>query len=191
MRPPDAHPQSLESLHGEIWDRLGLAATDLSHPWRTPTLATAGPDHPDARVVILREVDPQARTLVCFSDSRAHKVSGVRIHPVATWCFYDPVQRIQLRARGETRAHVGNALARQYWDKLPHSSRRLYATTPRPGERVLAPWEIPFGDHPSEQFAVLVTTVHEMDWLQLKTDWHERARFLWDSDSWEAHWACP
>jgi len=187
----DTHPLSLESLHHQIWDRLASATKTLDHPWRTPTLATAGADHPDARVVVLREVDPHERTLTCFSDSRGHKVSGVRIHPVATWCFYDPVSRIQLRARGETRVHVNNSLTRRHWDSLPHSSRRLYSTVPRPGERVLAPWEIPFGDHAVDQFAVLVTTLHELDWLQLKAEHHERARFRWDSDSWEAHWACP
>jgi len=191
MRPSNAHPQTLDHVHAEIWQRLAGATADPAHSWRTPTLATAGPNHPDARVVILREVDPHERTLVCFSDSRAHKVAGVRIQPVATWCFYDPVQRLQLRARGETRAHVNTAFTRTFWERLPHSSRRLYATVPRPGDRVLAPWEIAFGDHPVEQFAVLVTTVHELDWLRLGAEAHERARFRWDDDSWEAHWACP
>jgi pyridoxine/pyridoxamine 5'-phosphate oxidase len=191
MRPSEAHPQSLESLHGDIWNRLSQTTSDLSHPWRTPTLATAGPDHPDARIVVLREVDLHERTLVCFSDSRAHKVAGVRIQPVATWCFYDPVSRIQLRARGETQVHIQDSITRHHWEKLPHSSRRLYGTVPRPGEQILAPCEIAFGDYPVEQFTVLVTTVHELDWLQLKPEYHERARFRWDTDSWEAHWACP
>ena len=191
MRPAEPHPQTLESLHGEIWQRLADATADPAHAWRTPTLATAGPDHPDARIVILRAVDPHERTLVCFSDSRTHKVAGVRIQPVATWCFYDPVHRIQLRATGETRAHVNTAFTRAYWETLPHSSRRLYATVPRPGDRVLAPWEIPFGDHPAEQFAVLVTTVHALDWLRLGPEHHERAKFRWEDNAWEAHWACP
>ncbi len=116
MRPSEAHPLSLESLLGDIWSRLSQATSDLSHPWRTPTLATAGPDHPDARIVVLREVDLHERRLVCFSDSRTHKVAGVRSQPAATWCFYDPVSRIQLRARGETRVHVYNSVTRLYWE---------------------------------------------------------------------------
>ena len=41
------------------------------------------------------------------------------------------------------------------------------------------------------QFTVLVTTVHALDWLRLGPEHHERAKFRWEDNSWEAHWACP
>jgi pyridoxine/pyridoxamine 5'-phosphate oxidase len=181
----------LETLHSQIWEALAVAVNTPSNAWRTPVLATFGLGEPDARTVVLREVDPHQRGLVCFSDHRARKVAELHINPVAAWCFYDPVSRVQLRARGETRVNINNDLTHQVWRSLPHSSRQLYASTPRPGERIVQPWELAFGDRPMDNFAVLVTTVRELDWLCLGDAVHRRARYRWDRDAWEGHWAAP
>lgn len=191
MNPSTWNHDDLEALFSRIWETLGKAPTDTSHGWRTPVLASFGLGEPDARMVVLRESDPNARSLVCFSDHRTRKVAELHINSVAAWCFYDPVERVQLRARGETRVNINNDLSHRIWREMPQGSRRLYASGPKPGERVALPWEIPFGDRPADNFAVLVTSVRELDWLHLRDDGHRRARFRWDSDAWEGHWCAP
>jgi pyridoxine/pyridoxamine 5'-phosphate oxidase len=191
MNPIAWSEDDLEILHAQIWEALAAATTDHAYAWRTPVLASFGLGEPDARTVVLREADPHSRALTCFSDHRTRKVAELHINSVAAWCFYDPVARVQLRARGETRVNINNDLAHRIWREMPQSSRRLYASTPKPGERIALPWEIPFGDRPMDNFAVLVTTIRELDWLHLGEAGHRRARFRWDRDAWEGHWAAP
>jgi len=191
MTPTAWSDDNLETLFAQIWEGLESGATTHSDPWRIPVLASFGLGEPDARMVVLREVDSHARSLMCFSDHRARKIAELHINPVAAWCFYDPVRRVQLRARGETRVNINNDLTHRVWDTLPHSARRLYASGPVPGERIAQPWELPFGDRPMDNFAVLVTTVRELDWLRLGDDLHRRAKYRWDRDAWEGHWAAP
>ncbi len=183
--------ESLEDLFARIWETLGNAVDVTDHAWRTPVLASFGVGQPDARIVVLRETDPHARTLACFSDHRARKVADLHVTQFAAWCFYDPVHRVQLRVRGETKVHHNNELAHRLWKTVPEQNRTLYASMPDPGERIGAPDELRFGERPMDNFSVILTTVRELDWLRLTPQIHRRAKFKWDRDAWEGCWSAP
>ena len=67
---------TLAAIKAEVWQQLVLASQDKQHEWRTPVLATVDGDSADARTVILREVDPQQKQLLTFTDDRAGKEIG-------------------------------------------------------------------------------------------------------------------
>jgi pyridoxamine 5'-phosphate oxidase len=183
--------ESLDELRQRIWATLAAAVQDASHPWRTGTLASFSLGMPDARTVVLRGVDEDTREILSFSDARARKVKELRVNPMAAWCFYQPGLRVQVRLRGTTRLHVADAMARKIWDTLPGSHHQLYASVTEPGARLVTPWEIQFGQRPMENFAVLATTVEEIDWLWLAEERHRRARYAWEGGAWRGHWAVP
>ena len=113
MRSAASSEISLESIPLQIWTELTAATLNLSDPWRTPILASLNDNQPDARTVVLRQADLARRSLLCFSDTRARKVTGLQLNPMTAWCFYDPVRRIQLRAQGRTRIATDSNLTRQ------------------------------------------------------------------------------
>ena len=65
---------TLEAVQAEVWRQLLRATNDKHHAWRAAVLATATDEGADARTVILREVDADARLLRIFTDERAAKV---------------------------------------------------------------------------------------------------------------------
>ena len=64
-------PESLPELRAQIWQELQACVQDRNHGWRVATLATLNGQEPDARVVVLREVDEPSRELVFYTDARS------------------------------------------------------------------------------------------------------------------------
>jgi pyridoxine/pyridoxamine 5'-phosphate oxidase len=57
--------------------RAGRGRRPAGPPLAHPSLATVSPDGlPDARTVVLREVDPDQERLVFFTDARSPKVAS-------------------------------------------------------------------------------------------------------------------
>ncbi len=191
MRSAASSEISLESIPLQIWTELTAATLNLSDPWRTPVLASLNDNQPDARTVVLRQADLARRSLLCFSDTRARKVTGLQLNPMTAWCFYDPVRRIQLRAQGRTRIATDSNLTRQFWDSIPPANRRLYDSYPPPGERINAPESLEFGACPEAHFALLETTVDHFDWLHLGQTIHRRIQLHWTGLVWDTHWVAP
>jgi len=71
---------TLPLIEAALWQELARATHDKQHEWHTPVLATTDGTVADARTVVLREVDLEARQLVCYSDSRAPKAT-LKKHP--------------------------------------------------------------------------------------------------------------
>jgi len=79
-----AQLDTLDAVAAAVWQELGTATHDKQHAWRSPVLATASNDGADARTVILREADADARVLRIYTDERAAKVAQLMSHPVGT-----------------------------------------------------------------------------------------------------------
>lgn len=193
MIPSAWHTDSLADLQALIWATLSRALADIHHPWSLPSLGTSSEDGPEVRTVVLREVDPAWRRLVAYSDARAAKVAEVRADPRVTWHFYDPRQRVQLRARGAAVVEQGTDYARGVWLQVPEANRAHYRTMGPPGMVIAAPAEGHiFAPGDADHFAVLVTTIQELDWLWLAHEGHRRAKFVWrEADGWQGSWTVP
>jgi hypothetical protein len=181
----------LPTLAPQIMARLRQACGTISDPWRLPVLATLGPQGPDARVVVLREVLDDGRKLLAFSDRRAPKIAQIRQHSRVTLVFYDPAGPVQLRLKGE--ATVDEALDAERWECLTEIQRQNYRSLAIPGAPLANPCEgWATMDHSGlEEFAVIQIVVESMDWLWLARSGHRRAQFTWGEGRWCCRWVVP
>lgn len=184
--------ESLPDLLEHIWMELARIDGDRDHPWRLPVLATSGSHGANARTVVLRGVTRPGHELMAFSDRRALKVSELRHHCSAVWVFYDPNERVQLRAFTEVRVHVEDTVVDTYWHRLPEANRSNYLSEKAPGAgleapgagRVLSPGS-------AHQFAVLIGRIERLDWLWLREGGHRRAGFQREGAGWSGSWLEP
>ena len=174
---------SLAELETRLWLALDEATRWPDAPWRTPVIATVGPDGTGvtARVVVLRTVDRGRRELAFHTDSRAPKVEALRRVPDVAWTFFDPVGQVQLRVTGRAHLHLGDALAQEAWAGVPDPKRKTYQTRLAPGTPVPAsPVHHDFTGAIAAHFALVITEVTALDWLWLGQDGHRRAEFLYN-----------
>jgi pyridoxamine 5'-phosphate oxidase len=184
---------TLAEIEAACWRELARAAQDRHHEWRTPVLATADGDVPDARTVVLREVQTEPRTLVVYSDSRAAKRQQLKAQPQAVLVFWSKRLSWQLRLRVQIDVHTDGLAATSRWATLRASpAARDYLAPLAPGavlpENVdlNPPADGTAAEH-REHFAVLLARVQAMDWLELHRQGHRRAAF----DAQGARWLVP
>ncbi|HET9976904.1 MAG TPA: pyridoxamine 5'-phosphate oxidase family protein [Burkholderiaceae bacterium] len=177
--------ESLAAIESHCWRELVACVGDSTHPWRTPVLATVDGERADARIVILREADAQARSLVFFTDSRSPKLQQLRAHPAATLVLWSPEHGWQLRIEATLTAYTDGLETSSRWARLKLSpAARDYLSPLPPG----TPLDRFVPDRASrEHFAVVSARVEAIDWLELDADGHRRARF----DAAGARWLQP
>lgn len=193
----------LEELLAQIWNALETASRDLQSPLRSPVLATTNGRECAVRTVILRLPDRQRRQLACFSDLRAGKIDQLRSNSFVQWHFYNSSEKIQIRASGRARVHSGDALTRAAWQEVPVLNRTNYCTTLPPGSAIARPEEalplqlrdrsltVAESEAGFQNFAVILTTIDSLDWLQLGYPLHRRAIFSWGGKEFVGRWATP
>ena len=182
----DPRIDSLETLETALWDELVLAAATKGHPWRTPVLATAAGDRPDARTMVLREVDRGARRLRFFTDARAPKAGQLQRQPEGMMVMWSQALSWQLRLRVAIELHTDGLTVSSRWARLkmtPAAQDYLSPLPPgTPLPRPLAPERTT-----REHFALGDARVLTMDWLELRAGGHRRAIF----DTEGARWVQP
>lgn len=185
---PDG-PRKSPVVH--CWDRLRAAVGNHDDPWRTPSLATSGPEGPGVRTVVLRAVNPDGMQLDFHTDCRSEKFAQLAEQAQVAWMFYDASVREQLRCDGPAEMHQGNAAALDAWKQLHPGSRKPYAQSIGPGD----PWQ----EGPSQlaepdafaNFVLVRCTVRHMDWLQLADAEHVRIRMNPTSAGWRCQRVAP
>ena len=100
---PD-HDASLAQIEQTMWSLLAQAVRHPSDDWHWPVLASIDARLPaapqaDARIVVLRGVDPQSQELEVHSDARAHKLAQLDHAPLACLVFHDRARELQLRVQ--------------------------------------------------------------------------------------------
>ncbi len=193
----------LETLPAQLWRDLERAATDEANPFRTPVFGTTNLFECSLRIVVLRRADGARRQLIAYSDARAQKVHQLKLCEQAHWLFYDPARRVQLRISAHTMVHQGDRIAAEHWQTLPLASRRNYCANLPPGSDIHAPGDaidpalkLPTATKKQleighENFAVLVSTVDQIEFLQLGDEGHVRAVFNWTAVAWSGLWLVP
>lgn len=193
-RPVPPRRASLAEIEAAVWQELGQAVQQRDHEWRQLVLATHDDGGPDARTVVLREVQSARRVLTLYSDTRARKVQQIERDPRATVVCWSPRLgwQVRLRCRAEVATDGLNVTAR--WARLRHSTAAQdYLSVSAPGSALPA---LAVADGPSDplmagcnraHFAVLSLHVESVDWLELHPQGHRRALF----DAQGAQWLVP
>ena len=178
--------QTLDEIEAAVWQELARAPHDKHHEWRTPVLATVDGNGPDARTVVLREVDTAARTLVMFSDARADKVKQLQQQPLGTLVMWSKRLSWQVRLRVVVHTQTEGLAVTSRWARLKLSpAAQDYLAPQPPGSPLDA---LPAKQKESRaHFAVLTASVQSVDWLALQSPAHRRARF----DAGGARWLVP
>lgn len=194
---------TLESLAVDIWSALGEAAGRPDHPFRLPAVATTNRFDSHVRTVVLRQADPEYRRLVFFSDLRAPKIREIHANEQVQWMFLHPRQGVQIRATSSAMVYRQDAMAREFWDRLPLASRLNYCASAAPGSALPEggdgiPPELKGPDVTAEaleggyaNFAAVACEVDVMDWLWLGADGSRRASVRWTGEKYSAIWLVP
>jgi pyridoxamine 5'-phosphate oxidase len=162
----------------EIWAQLLRASVDKHHEWRSVVLVTNGlDDWPDARVVILRNVDVAQKTLIFYTDSRSQKINQLLINPNAMLIFWSKKLNWQLRIKVKIDIKTDGEQVKNTWENVKQSpSANDYLSTKAPGqmlEKVHSNQKKDVQNHP--HFAILIAQVQSIDWLALNRAGHQRA----------------
>ena len=194
-----ARLQTLAEIEAAVWHELRQAAADRRHEWHTPVLATVGPDADgepagDARTVVLREVDADARRLIVYTDSRAGKVAQLRRYPGATLLMWSRQLGWQIRCRVLCEVVDDGLAVSSRWARirLSPAAAQDYLGPQAPGAGLAARAEAEPQPQPEPIpvvgqracFAVVSGAVGRIDWLELHRDGHRRALLEGDDARW-------
>jgi hypothetical protein len=181
---------TLEEIEDAVWRELCRAPHDRHHEWRTPVLASVdrgddGTAWPDARTVVLREVDADAKALVIYTDSRTAKAQQLARHPAAVLVFWSTRLGWQLRCRAGCLVETDGPAVSSRWQRIRQSaSAKDYLSPLAPGTPLEAGSS---GSAQRESFAAVTARIERIDWLELHRDGHRRAVFGQPA----AHWVQP
>ncbi|MFN0262283.1 pyridoxamine 5'-phosphate oxidase family protein [Tepidamorphus sp. 3E244] len=189
-------PETLEEVHAYIWMLLGAGVRDRKSAFHAPTLATVDADgRPQARTVILREADMDARHLRFNTDTRAPKHAQMFDGGPVALHVYDPDAKIQVRFHGRVRLHAGDQRARDVWDAMKSMSRECYRQGCPPGTPLDSVEDVPRDTLDDLQgfanMAVADVTIERIDWLYLRHEGHMRAGFDLTAEPVAMTWLAP
>lgn len=176
-------PSTDADIRHRIWIELQRATVDRHHEWRTPVLATSGLEGlPQARTVVLRTADATAAQLGFFTDRRSPKVDELRAAPMATLVFWSKRLNWQLRVRVGTQVHVDGPRVDAAWARVSQSAAAGDYLAPRaPGSALNG---LTVNANETHQLAVVTAQIEHIDWLELASEGHRRARLTHDSLAW-------
>jgi hypothetical protein len=189
-----SHAENVDEVLAEAFRLFSRGVVDRRSPFRTPSIATVGPDGaPRIRTMVLRRFEAAARRLTLHTDRRAAKLFEIDHQPRVAVHVYDARAAVQVRLSARAQVHVADDLAREAWVGGAPSSHTCYAVSPAPGTVVAAPPPAATDrDAGFANFAVLALTFDTLEWLWLYHAGHRRARFAWTDDgSRSAAWLVP
>lgn len=196
--------EDLLAIEKNCWELLRQAVADRKHPMRTVTIGYVADGKPQIRTVVLRRVDPEIRKIYFHTDIRSEKINDIRLNNQLSWLAYDGGLRTQIILNGSTIIHHKNEVTQQHWKATHHSSRRCYLLASGPGQPITEEVKLTEDKLKSfsytmeesevgfENFAVIETTVQEMDWYNTFHLGNRRAHFIYENnDLKSATWLTP
>jgi hypothetical protein len=195
--------ESLDQILRQSWNLLFRGAVQTRHAYHTPVLASTNGTIAKSRTVVLRKTIVNERQLWVYTDVRSDKVNDFRQQPQGSFTFWDKGKSIQLRVQASVQIHHEDEPSREVWRTIAAKNRKDYATSLPSGTAIsesgnIFPDRLALDDLTIENtnpyfnnFALLVFTVHHIDYLKLSRDGHTRAVFIWDKNQWEQTFLVP
>ena len=197
-------PDTFDSVLADIWMRLVRGGADRRSAFHTPVVASVDLEgNPQQRVMVLRQCVEADAMLRFHTDLRSAKRIEIGAHKRVSVLGYDPAAKIQIRARGTAQLDNAGAAVDAAWIASSPSSRRCYLTQYGPGtvvDRPVSGLPASLQNRAPERseteagrpnFAALMVTLDELEWLYLAHDGHIRARFAKCECEWKGEWLIP
>jgi hypothetical protein len=183
--------QALPQIEAALWRELSRAVRDRHHAWRVATLATVAASadgvQPEARSVVLRDCDRDARRLLVYTDARSAKAQQAERRPQGVLVLWSAALGWQLRLNVALVLHTGGLQVSSRWAQLKLTpAAQDYLSPLPPGTPLADTPEATPERHSRGHFAVLECQVQSTDWLELHREGHRRARFDGDGARWIA-----
>jgi hypothetical protein len=175
----------------ELWknniQELKFGYLKKKHPFRYFSLSTFGPEYPESRTVVLRDVSSE-NELIIFTDKRSQKINQLKTNPNASALFYHPKKLLQLKINGQLQLILSGEEYDNYKSRIQGNSVKDYLTTQAPGSEIKQPDEVDYQDE--MQFALLKLIPYEIEVLQLKRPNHIRCIF-YKEKNWKGNFLTP
>ncbi|MEM1086862.1 MAG: pyridoxamine 5'-phosphate oxidase family protein [Pseudomonadota bacterium] len=179
----------LSEIETNTWNLLGRAVVDKRSPLRWFTFATVSPDgQPEARTVVLREIDRDTRRITLFTDRRALKVAALQANSKTECHFFDSRKMLQFRLSGVASILTDGSRWQALFDKVPDHALGDYSALIAPGTSGTMDSDSALA---ADYFTVIDISVQSLDWLSLSRDGHQRARFIWHEGTTKAEFVVP
>jgi hypothetical protein len=186
--------QALPQIEAALWRELSRAVRDRHHAWRVATLATVAASadgvQPEARSVVLRDCDRDARRLLVYTDARSAKAQQAERRPQGVLVLWSAALGWQLRLNVALVLHTGGLQVSSRWAQLKLKPAAQDYLSPLPPGTPLADTPAAHATTPERDsrghFAVLECQVQSTDWLELHREGHRRARFDGNGACWIA-----
>ena len=185
--------KDIKDIYKSEIDYLNDGVKDGNSSYHMFCLSTLNEKNPEARTVVLRNVNQNPFSIYFNADYRSQKVKELIANKNCTALFYAQDRRVQLRLRCTAAIHYQNKLSQDVWSRTALQSRKCYMG-PFPPSDTLKEWHpnIPeeyLKTDPDKErsedgyinFAHIELCVAETDILQLHHDGH--IRFLVKDDS--------
>jgi pyridoxamine 5'-phosphate oxidase len=190
---PPAFYNDLAASLDMAWQLWGRGTVDRHSGFHTPVVTSVDADgNPQARTMILRAVDREARAMRFHTDVRSAKMLHWKFKPRVCVLGYDASKKIQLRVDGRVILHTADAIADDAWKNSRPESRVAYRVKIAPGVALDAPSDAPSSDEGGrENFAVAMIDVESLEWIYLSAEGNRRAIFSWPNNVLESSWLQP
>lgn len=184
----------LHEIEKDIWAMLLRSKSDKKHPYRYPVLSTFSEQFPEARTVVLRQVNPKEKSIEIYTDARTPKIQQLVSKPKSSFTFYHPKSKIQLRCNAIIDIHINDAYSKHIWNTIDLAARNDYLSVKPPSSYLLAEesssQSLDLKD--SSFFCILKAKVVSIDYLKLSREGHQRALFKYDAqNNFVANWLIP
>lgn len=172
-----------EDLQSLIWSELEKAILNRNHGWRTPVLATIDSmEIPDARTVVLREIDPINQALTIYTDNRSPKVTQLSDHPDVALVFWCSTINCQLRIQAYARLCNNPEKINQVWQQVRlTASASDYLSLQAPSSPLHHEGLLSDSQH---SLCIVELHIKSMDWLCLNPHGHKRAKLEKNQLTW-------
>ncbi|MGB6035288.1 MAG: pyridoxamine 5'-phosphate oxidase family protein, partial [Cryomorphaceae bacterium] len=127
----EAH-HDLESIRKLCIGQLARGVQKKNHPFREVAMATAD-GAPNIRMVILRKVESEPLSILVYTDSRSDKIAELGVSPYASFLFWHPSSKFQLKLKTQVTIHRQDKMAKECWESIGGKGRESYNTEKAPG----------------------------------------------------------
>jgi len=126
-------PQNVKhrDLWEQAWQLIQIGIRHRQHDFHYMTVATPeSQQHINLSTVICRYANPQQLTVGYHTDQRKTPSKLSQSNPPISLLWYSPLEKIQVRARGQMRIHHQDDVCETVWQGMSPLSKRCYAKLP-------------------------------------------------------------